>query len=143
MSVPSMVMETQYGLRRKVGMTSVSTRRLVAALVLMFESSSRRVSSHRRDFSQCSSEPPPSSPPDDSCLLSLSYPSLPCTAVYVRSMVSCLCSHFQSSEMNVTFPKPDTEDEQMEMPIPEQFVHGLKLEPSPHITSDVSDLYSH
>lgn len=44
--------------------------------------------------------------------------------------------------MNVAFPKPGT-DEQMEMPIPEQFVHTVKMDPSPHITSDVSDLYSH
>lgn len=49
---------------------------------------------------------------------------------------------FQSSEMNVAFPKPDTGD-QIEMPIPEQFVHTVCMEPSPHITSNVSDLYSH
>lgn len=48
----------------------------------------------------------------------------------------------QSSEMNVAFPKPGT-DEQIEMPIPEQFVHTLQTDPKPHITSDVSDLYSH
>ncbi|CAM9565379.1 unnamed protein product [Choristocarpus tenellus] len=49
----------------------------------------------------------------------------------------------KSSEMNVAFPKPGTEDEQMEIPIPEQFVHKLKMEPEPKVTSDVSDLYSH
>ncbi|CAM9862612.1 unnamed protein product [Ectocarpus fasciculatus] len=48
----------------------------------------------------------------------------------------------KSSEMNVAFPKPDS-DEQMEMPIPEQFVHTVKFDPKPRITSDVSDLYSH
>ncbi|CAM9717284.1 unnamed protein product [Pylaiella littoralis] len=48
----------------------------------------------------------------------------------------------KSSEMNVAFPKPGT-DEQIEMPIPEQFVHTVKVDPKPHVTSDVSDLYSH
>lgn len=57
--------------------------------------------------------------------------------------LSCFNIFVQSSEMNVAFPKPGTEDEQMEMPIPEQFVHALKMDPSPRITSDVSDLYSH
>lgn len=48
----------------------------------------------------------------------------------------------QSSEMNVAFPKPGTADfEMMEMPIPEQFVHTVKMDPKPHITSEVSDLY--
>ncbi|CAM9714952.1 unnamed protein product [Discosporangium mesarthrocarpum] len=50
----------------------------------------------------------------------------------------------KSSEMNVNFPKPGTEDEQIERPIPEQFVHSLDLSGSdPTVTSDVSDLYSH
>jgi Adenylate cyclase associated (CAP) C terminal len=55
----------------------------------------------------------------------------------------------KSSEMNVAFPKPgSTDDELMELPIPEQFVHsvgGLSAGSSgaPHITSSVSDLYTH
>lgn len=65
----------------------------------------------------------------------------------VASHPNVKCLHLvlaaeQSSEMNVAFPKPGT-DEQMEMPIPEQFVHTVQMDPKPRITSDVSDLYSH
>ena len=45
----------------------------------------------------------------------------------------------KSSEMNVSFPKPGT-DEWMEVPIPEQFVN--KIQPDGTLTSEVSELYS-
>ncbi|CAM9249597.1 unnamed protein product, partial [Phaeothamnion confervicola] len=43
----------------------------------------------------------------------------------------------KSSEMNVSFPRPGAGDDAdlIEMPIPEQFVHTIKLEPAPTITS--------
>eukprot|EP00615_Pteridomonas_danica_P004366 CAMPEP_0114354250 /NCGR_PEP_ID=MMETSP0101-20121206/19305_1 /TAXON_ID=38822 ORGANISM="Pteridomonas danica, Strain PT" /NCGR_SAMPLE_ID=MMETSP0101 /ASSEMBLY_ACC=CAM_ASM_000211 /LENGTH=469 /DNA_ID=CAMNT_0001495557 /DNA_START=48 /DNA_END=1457 /DNA_ORIENTATION=+ len=49
----------------------------------------------------------------------------------------------KSSEMNVSFPDPNNEGELMETPIPEQFVHKVILGESPHMSADVSDLYSH
>ncbi|KAG5191077.1 adenylate cyclase associated C terminal-domain-containing protein, partial [Tribonema minus] len=54
----------------------------------------------------------------------------------------------KSSEMNVSFPRPGGDDDElMELPIPEQFVHSLtNLAPggaAPMVTSSVSDLYTH
>ena len=46
----------------------------------------------------------------------------------------------KSSEMNVSFPGKTDDDDYVEMPIPEQFVH--KITPD-GVTSDISDLYSH
>jgi adenylyl cyclase-associated protein len=48
----------------------------------------------------------------------------------------------KSSEMNVSFPDPKTGD-LIETPIPEQFVHRVILGDSPHMSADVSDLYTH
>ena len=45
----------------------------------------------------------------------------------------------KSSEMNVAYPGPN--DEMLETPIPEQFVHKVDLA-SGKVTSDVSELYS-
>jgi adenylyl cyclase-associated protein len=51
----------------------------------------------------------------------------------------------KSSEMNVAFPNPKSADgELIETPIPEQFVHKVLLDgPSPHMSAEVSELYSH
>lgn len=48
----------------------------------------------------------------------------------------------KSSEMNVAFPQPGTDD-LMEVPIPEQFVHNVILDGAkPHMSAEISDLYS-
>jgi adenylyl cyclase-associated protein len=50
----------------------------------------------------------------------------------------------KSSEMNVSFPDPNSADgDLMETPIPEQFVHKVILGASPHMSADVSELYTH
>jgi len=46
----------------------------------------------------------------------------------------------KSSEMNISFPNEN--DDMVEIPIPEQFIHKVVLGATPTITSDVSELYS-
>lgn len=48
----------------------------------------------------------------------------------------------KSSEMNLSVPGPGGADDQVEIPIPEQFVHRIVPGPNPSVTSEVSDLYS-
>jgi len=47
----------------------------------------------------------------------------------------------KSSEMNISIPQPGSDD-QVEIPIPEQFVHRIIQGNPPSVTSEVSDLYS-
>ena len=47
----------------------------------------------------------------------------------------------KSSEMNVAYPGPN--DEMLETPIPEQFVHNVILNgDKPRMSAEISDLYS-
>mmetsp|Transcript_799 Transcript_799/g.1168 ORF Transcript_799/g.1168 Transcript_799/m.1168 type:complete len:472 (-) Transcript_799:19-1434(-) len=63
------------------------------------------------------------------------------------SALGTVFSTSKSSEMNINFPKPNgADDELMELPLPEQFMHSLEnLEDggSASIKSEVSSLYSH
>ena len=52
--------------------------------------------------------------------------------------VELVCS--KSSEMNVAFPDPDNDEEMLERPIPEQYVHTIDHK---SVTARVSDLYTH